>query len=72
MHTLDLQKESFSEKEKRNIEILDILRKLGPISRPDISQEMGIIISMILLNAIWFTKKSWISPKEGVGRYYWI
>ena len=42
MHTLDLQKEIFSEKEKRNIEIFDILRKRGPISRSDISQGMGI------------------------------
>jgi len=42
MHTLDLQKEIFSEKEKRNIEIFDILRKQGPISRSDISQGMGI------------------------------
>jgi predicted NBD/HSP70 family sugar kinase/predicted transcriptional regulator len=42
MHTLDLQKEVFSEKEKRNIEIFDLLRKRGPISRSDISQGMGI------------------------------
>ena len=40
MRTLDLQKETFSEKEKRNIEILSILRRQGPISRSDISQEM--------------------------------
>jgi predicted NBD/HSP70 family sugar kinase len=42
MHTLDLQKETFSEKEKRNIEIFDIIRKRGPVSRSDISQGMGI------------------------------
>ena len=40
MRTLDLQKETFSEKEKRNIEILSTLRRQGPISRSDISQEM--------------------------------
>jgi len=42
MHSLDLKKEDYTDKEKRNIEILDILRKRGPISRPDISQAMGI------------------------------
>lgn len=47
MHTLDLQKEIFSEKEKRNIEIFDILRKRGPISRSDISQGMGINVVSI-------------------------
>ena len=47
MHTLDLQKEAFSEKEKRNIEIFDILRKRGPISRSDISQGMGINVVTI-------------------------
>ncbi len=47
MHPLDLQKEVFSEKEKRNIEIFDILRKRGPISRSDISQGMGINVVTI-------------------------
>ncbi len=47
MYTLDLQKEVFSEKEKRNIEIFDILRKQGPISRSDISQGMGINVVTI-------------------------
>ncbi|MDD5771140.1 MAG: ROK family protein [Candidatus Omnitrophica bacterium] len=47
MHTLDLQKEVFSEKEKRNIEIFDILRKQGPISRSDISQGMGVNVVTI-------------------------
>lgn len=47
MHTLDLQKEVFSEKEKRNIEIFDILRRRGPVSRSDISQGMGINVVTI-------------------------
>ena len=47
MHILDLQKEAFSEKEKRNIEILVMLRKQGPISRSDISQKMGINVVSI-------------------------
>ncbi len=47
MRGIDLQKEGLSEKEKRNIEILDILRKRGPISRPDISRDMGINVVTI-------------------------
>ena len=38
----DTKKEELTEKEKRNIEILGILRRSGPISRPDISKEMGL------------------------------
>ncbi|MDD5567846.1 MAG: hypothetical protein PHY88_01390, partial [Candidatus Omnitrophica bacterium] len=47
MREFDLQKEILSEKEKRNIEILDILRKRGPISRPEISRDMGINVVTI-------------------------
>ncbi|MBP7835881.1 MAG: ROK family protein [Candidatus Omnitrophica bacterium] len=47
MRAIDLQKEVLSEKERRNIEILDILRKRGPISRPDISRDMGINVVTI-------------------------
>ena len=47
MREFDLQKEILSEKEKRNIEILDILRKRGPISRPEISRDMGLNVVTI-------------------------
>lgn len=47
MRGADLQKENFSEKEKRNIEILEILRRRGPISRPEISKETGINVVTI-------------------------
>ena len=47
MHTIDLQKEELSEKEKRNIDILEILRRRGPISRPEISKETGINVVTI-------------------------
>ncbi len=43
----NLQKKELSEKEKRNIDILEILRRRGPISRPDISKEMGINVVTI-------------------------
>lgn len=64
MHLLDLQKEDFSEKEKRNIEILGILRKQGPISRPDISQEMGINIVSISNYIDNFIKDNLVYEKE--------
>jgi len=64
MHLLDLQKETFSEKEKRNIEILEILRKQGPISRPDISQEMGINIVSISNYIDGFIKGNLVYEKE--------
>jgi predicted NBD/HSP70 family sugar kinase len=41
------QEEEFSEKEKRNLTIIEILRKFGPISRPDISQKMGLNVVTI-------------------------
>ena len=64
MHLLDLQKEDFSEKEKRNIEILGLLRKRGPISRPDISQEMGINIVSISNYVDNFIKGNLVYEKE--------
>ncbi|MFH1198610.1 MAG: ROK family protein [Candidatus Omnitrophota bacterium] len=47
MRSIDLQKEAFSEKEKRNVDILEILRRRGPISRPDISKEIGVNVVTI-------------------------
>ncbi len=64
MHLLDLQKEAFSEKEKRNIEILGILRKRGPISRPDISQQMGINIVSVSNYIDDFIKSNLVYEKE--------
>jgi len=64
MHVLDLQKEVFSEKEKRNIEILDILRRRGPISRPDISHEMGINVVTISSYIDDFVKRNLVYEKE--------
>ncbi len=64
MRTPDLQKEIFSEKEKRNIEILGILRKHGPISRSDISQEMGINVVSISNYIDDFIKLNLVYEKE--------
>lgn len=42
MRPITLQERELTEKEKRNIDILEILRRFGPISRPEISQRLGI------------------------------
>ncbi|MFA5005437.1 MAG: ROK family protein [Candidatus Omnitrophota bacterium] len=64
MHSLDLQKEDFTEKEKRNIEIIDILRKRGPISRPDISMAMGTNAVTISNYVDDFIKRNLVYEKE--------
>ena len=33
-----------TEKEKRSVDILEALRRFGPISRPEISQKLGVNI----------------------------
>ncbi|HPT38960.1 MAG TPA: ROK family protein [Candidatus Omnitrophota bacterium] len=64
MRGLDLHKEDFSEKEKRNIEILGLLRRRGPISRSDISQEMGINVVSISNYIDDFIKYNLVYEKE--------
>jgi N-acetylglucosamine repressor len=64
MHEIDLQREKLTEKEKRNIDILEILRKNGPISRPDISKEMGINVVTISNYIDEFIKRNWVYEKE--------
>jgi len=64
MRTIDFQKEDLTEKEKRNIEILEILRKRGPISRPDISKEMGINVVTISNYVDEFIKHNLVYEKE--------
>jgi len=64
MHTVNFQKEELSEKERRNIDILEILRKRGPISRPDISKEMGINVVTISNYIDEFIKRNLVYEKE--------
>jgi len=64
MHVLDLQKDTFSEKEKRNIEILGMLRRQGPLSRSDISQEIGINVVSISNYIDDFIKCNLVYEKE--------
>ena len=47
MQPADFRKEELSERERRNIDILEVLRRRGPISRPDISKEIGINVVTI-------------------------
>jgi predicted NBD/HSP70 family sugar kinase/predicted transcriptional regulator len=64
MRGLDFQKEGLSEKERRNAEILEILRRSGPISRPDISKEMGINVVTISNYVDEFIKRNLVHEKE--------
>jgi len=64
MRSNDLQKEILTEKEKRNIDILEIVRRHGPISRPDISQQMGINVVTISNYIDEFIKHNLVYEKE--------
>lgn len=64
MQTVDFRKGELSEKEKRNINILDILRRFGPISRPDISKEMGINVVTVSNYIDDFIKHNLVYEKE--------
>ncbi|MFA5356631.1 MAG: ROK family protein [Candidatus Omnitrophota bacterium] len=46
-HPTNFRREELTEKEKRNIDILEALRRHGPLSRPDISKELGINVVTI-------------------------
>jgi N-acetylglucosamine repressor len=64
MHPVDLQNDNLSEKERRNIDILELLRKRGPISRPEISKEIGINVVTISNYIDDFIKHNLVFEKE--------
>jgi len=64
MRSINFQKAELTEKEKRNIEILEILRRRGPISRPDISKEMGLNVVTISNYIDDFIKHNLVHEKE--------
>lgn len=64
MRESDLEGTALSERERRNIEILEILRKRGPISRPDISKEIGINVVTISNYVDDFIKHNYVFEKE--------
>jgi len=63
-HPVDFKKEDLSDKEKRSVEILEILRRNGPISRPDIAKEMGINVVTISNYIDDFIKNNLVYEKE--------
>lgn len=64
MRPIDFQREELTEKEKRNVEILEVLRRHGPISRPDISKEMGVNVVTISSYIDLFIKNKLVYEKE--------
>ncbi|MCU0651451.1 MAG: ROK family transcriptional regulator [Candidatus Omnitrophica bacterium] len=64
MHTADFKKEELNEKEKRNVNILDILRRRGPVSRPEIAKEIGINVVTISNYIDDFIKHKLVYEKE--------
>ena len=64
MRPLEIQREELTEKEKRNIQILEILRRRGPISRPDISKEMGLNVVTISNYLDDFIKHNLVQERE--------
>ncbi len=64
MHPIDFQSDNLSEKERRNIDILELLRKRGPISRPEISKEIGINVVTISNYIDDFIKHNLVLEKE--------
>ncbi|MDD5347430.1 MAG: ROK family transcriptional regulator [Candidatus Omnitrophica bacterium] len=64
MHPIDFQSDNLTEKERRNIDILELLRKRGPISRPEISKEIGINVVTISNYVDDFIKHNLVFEKE--------
>ena len=64
MKVIDLQKEELTEKERRHIEILEILRRHGPLSRSDIAKDMGINVVTISSYIDDFIKNNLVYEKE--------
>lgn len=64
MAQINFQYDDLTEKERRNVDILELLRKRGPISRPDISKEIGINVVTISNYVDDFIKHNLVYEKE--------
>lgn len=64
MSQINFQNDELTEKERRNVDILELLRKRGPISRPDISKEIGINVVTISNYIDDFIKHNLVYEKE--------
>ena len=64
MEPLNFTTQELSEKEKRSVDILETIRRFGPISRPEISQKLGINIVTISNYIEEFVKQKLVLEKE--------
>ncbi|MDP3731768.1 MAG: ROK family transcriptional regulator [Candidatus Omnitrophota bacterium] len=64
MPHIDFQREELTEKERRNIDILEILRRRGPLTRPDISKELGVNVVTISHYIDAFIRSNLVLEKE--------
>ena len=59
-----LRGEEFTEREKRNLAILEIVRRFGPITRPEISRTLGLNIVTVSNYIEEFINKNLVFEKE--------
>ncbi|OGX51573.1 MAG: hypothetical protein A3G37_02165 [Omnitrophica WOR_2 bacterium RIFCSPLOWO2_12_FULL_46_30] len=64
MAIANLKGDEFSEREKRNLAILETLRRFGPITRPEISRALGLNIVTVSNYIEEFINKSLVFEKE--------
>ncbi|HLD40548.1 MAG TPA: ROK family transcriptional regulator [Candidatus Omnitrophota bacterium] len=64
MNTVHLRSEEFTEREKRNLAILEILRRFGPVTRPEISRALGLNIVTVSNYIEEFINKNLVFEKE--------
>jgi predicted NBD/HSP70 family sugar kinase len=64
MPQINFFNDELTEKERRNVDILELLRKRGPISRPEISKEIGINVVTISNYVDDFIKHNLVYEKE--------
>ena len=64
MTIANLKGDEFTEREKRNLAILEILRRFGPITRPEISRALGLNIVTVSNYIEEFISKSLVFEKE--------
>ena len=64
MAFINVRGQEFTEREKRNLAILDIVRRFGPITRPEISRVLGLNIVTVSNYVEEFINKNLVFEKE--------
>ena len=64
MRPIIFEDKELTEKEKRSVDILEMLRRFGPISRPEISQRLGVNIVTVSNYIEEFIKNKLVLEKE--------